>query len=69
MRKALIVIIYVNDILIYGKSKDEIHNLIKCLKKDDIALHKMEQQKGYSGSMYKMNGTRLHYCKKVYLKG
>ncbi len=34
------VIIYVDDILIYGKSGAEINNLIKLIKQDNIVLHK-----------------------------
>ncbi len=40
MTKTLIVIIYVDYTLIYGRSTEEIDNLIKCLTKDDIALNK-----------------------------
>ena len=40
LSRSLIVVIYVDDILIYGKSASEIDALIKELKKDDISLHK-----------------------------
>ncbi len=36
--KSLIVIIYVDGILIHGKSDDEINELMERLKQDDIAL-------------------------------
>jgi hypothetical protein len=49
MSKTLIMIIYVDDILIYGRSTDGIDNLIKCLKKDDIALNKEGMAEGYLG--------------------
>ena len=49
MNNSLIVIIYVNDILIYGQSEVEIDNLIKQLKNDNIALHKEGTAEGYLG--------------------
>ncbi len=49
MSKTLIVIIYVDNILIYGRLTDKIDNLIKHLKKDDIALHKKGIAEGYLG--------------------
>jgi hypothetical protein len=41
--------IYVNDILIYGRSEAEIDNLIKRLKNDGIAFHKEGTGEGYLG--------------------
>jgi hypothetical protein len=49
MNKLLIVIVYVNDILIYGRSEAEIDDLIKRLKKNNIALHKEGTAEGYLG--------------------
>jgi hypothetical protein len=49
MNNSLIVIIYVNDILMYGQSEAEIDNLIKRLKNDGIALHKEGTAEGYLG--------------------
>jgi hypothetical protein len=49
MSKTLIVIMYVVNILIYGRSTDEIDKLIKRLKKDDIALNKKVTAEGYLG--------------------
>ncbi len=49
MNETIIVIIYVDDILIYGKSEAEIDKLIKSLKSDDIALHKEGTAEGYLG--------------------
>jgi hypothetical protein len=43
----LIVIIYVNDILIYGKNKTEIDDFIKRMKTEDVALHKEGTTTGY----------------------
>jgi hypothetical protein len=45
----LIVIIYVNDILIYGQNKNEIKDFIKRMKTEDVALHKEGTTKGYLG--------------------
>ncbi len=47
--KSLIVIIYVDDILIYGKSMKEIDHLMENFKQDDIALHKEGMAEGYLG--------------------
>ncbi len=44
---SLIVIIYVDDILIYGKSMKEIDHQMENLKQDDIALHKEGTAEGY----------------------
>jgi hypothetical protein len=49
VRKSLIVIIYVDDILIYGKSDMEINDLIERLKRDEIALHCKGTAEGYLG--------------------
>jgi hypothetical protein len=45
----LIVIIYVNNILIYGKNENEINSFIKQMKTEDVALHKEGTAKGYLG--------------------
>ncbi len=49
MNETIIVILYVDDILIYGKSEAEIDKLNKCLKSDDIALHKEGTAEGRLG--------------------
>ncbi len=49
MNETIIVIVNVDDILIYGKSEAEIDKLIECLKSDDIALHKEGTAEGYLG--------------------
>ncbi len=59
MNNALIVIIYVNDILIYGRSEVEINNLIKQLKNDDIALHKEGSAEGYLGVDIQKDGQHI----------
>jgi hypothetical protein len=47
--KNLIVVIYVDDILIYGRTAAEIDALIVNLQKDDISLNKEGTAEGYVG--------------------
>jgi len=49
MSKSLIVIIYVDDILIYGKTEEEINAFIEGMKKEDVALHREGTAEGYLG--------------------
>jgi hypothetical protein len=49
MNETIIVIVYVDDILIYEKSEAEIDKSIECLKSDDIALHKEGTAEGCLG--------------------
>jgi hypothetical protein len=64
------MIIYVNNILIYGKSTEEIDNLIKRLKKDNIALHKEGAWKRVTlGWIYSRMETRSHYNKRGWPNG
>jgi hypothetical protein len=64
MNETIIVIVYVDDILIYGKSEAEIDKLIECLKSDDIALHKEGTVEGYLGvDIQKKKGKSLSYRK------
>ena len=49
MSNSLIVIIYVDDILIYGRTDDEINNFIERMKSEDVALHREGTAKGYLG--------------------
>ena len=49
MNESLIVIIYVDDVLVYDKQEADINNLIQSLKNDDIALHKEGTAEGYLG--------------------
>jgi hypothetical protein len=39
----------VNNILKYGKSKDEINDFIERMKTEDVALHKEGSAEGYLG--------------------
>jgi hypothetical protein len=59
LSKSLIMVIYVDDILIYGKSASEIDALIKDLKKDDISLHKEGTAEGYLGIDMTRNGGTI----------
>jgi hypothetical protein len=45
--KSLLVIIYVDDILFYGRSDAEINDFIEGLKHDEIALHHKGTGEGY----------------------
>jgi hypothetical protein len=43
------VIIYVDDILIYGREEKEINNFIAQMRTEDVALHKEGTAEGYLG--------------------
>jgi hypothetical protein len=53
------VVIYVDDVLIYGKSATEIDMLIEDLKKDNLSLHKEGTAKGYLGVDITRNGNTI----------
>jgi hypothetical protein len=55
----LIVIIYVNNILIYGKNKNEINSFIKQMKAEDVALHKEGTAEGYLGVDIQRDGQKI----------
>jgi hypothetical protein len=57
--KLLIVIIYIGDILFYGKSDTEINDLIKRLKLDEIALHRKRTVEGYLGVDIQQNENQI----------
>ena len=57
--KLLVIIIYVDDILIYGKSDAEIDDLIDRLKRDNIALHKEGTAEGYLGVDIQRDGNQI----------
>jgi hypothetical protein len=59
LSKSFIVVIYVDDILIYGKSASEIDALVKDLKKDDTSLHKEGTAEGYLGINITRNGSTI----------
>jgi hypothetical protein len=55
----LIVIIYGDDILIYGRSDTEINDLIEGLKRDEIALHCKGIAEGYLGVDIQRDGNQI----------
>jgi hypothetical protein len=55
----LIVKIYVDNILIYGKSKDKIIDFIERMKTEDVALHKEGTTEGYLGVDTQHNGIAI----------
>jgi hypothetical protein len=63
--KRLIVVIYVDDVLIYGISVKEIDELIENLKKDDISLHKEGTAEGYLGVDIQKKAARSPSFKKA----
>ncbi len=56
---SLIIIIYVDDILIYGRSDAEINDLIEGLKRDKIALHRKGTAEGYLGVDIQRDGNQI----------
>ncbi len=59
MNDSLIVIIYVDDILIYAQTEVEFDSLIEKLKNDDIALHKEGTAEGYLGADIQQDGNNI----------
>jgi hypothetical protein len=59
MNKTLIVIIYVDDILIYGHNETDIDELIEKLKKEGVALHKEGTAEGYLGVDIRRKGSLI----------
>jgi hypothetical protein len=59
MNKSLIIIVYVDDILIYGWSEAETDDLIKHLKNNNIALHKEGTAEGYLGVDIQRDGDNI----------
>ncbi len=55
----MIVIIYVDDILIYCKSEDEINNFTGRMKTEDVALNKEGSADGYLGVDIQCNGRQI----------
>jgi hypothetical protein len=49
LSSTLIVVIYVDDIFIYGREEKEIDNFIARMKTEDMALHKEGTAEGYLG--------------------
>jgi hypothetical protein len=61
MNEKLIVIIYVDDILIYGRKgkESQIDELIEALKKEEVALHKEGTAEGYLGVDIQRDGNQI----------
>jgi hypothetical protein len=59
MSTSLIVIIYVDDILFYGRCDEDITKLIKQLQKEEVALHCEGTAEGYIGNDIQRNGRQL----------
>ncbi len=59
MNQSIIIIVYVIDILIYGRSEAEIDKLIERLKNDNIALHKEGTAEGYLGVDIQRDGDNI----------
>jgi hypothetical protein len=57
--KTLIVIIYVDDILIYCKDEAEIDDFINRMRSEDVALHKEGTADGYLGVDIHREGTKI----------
>ena len=57
----MIVIIYVDDILIYCKSEDEINDFIHRMKTEDVALNKEGSADGYLGVDIQCNGRQITF--------
>ena len=57
--KLLMVIIYVDDILIYGRSDAEINDLIEGLKHDEIVLHRKGTAEGHLGVDIQWDGNQI----------
>ncbi len=51
--------IYVNDILIYGKNINEINSFIEQMKTEDVVLHKEGTAKGYLGVDIQRDGQKI----------
>jgi len=56
MNKNLIVIIYVDDILIYGRDDKTINDFIENMKNEGVALHREGTAEGYLGVDIQYNG-------------
>ena len=59
MNKLLIFIVYIDDILIYGRSEAKIDDLIKRLKNSNISLHKEGTVEGYLGIDIQRDGDNI----------
>ncbi len=61
LSSTLIVVIYVNDILIYGKTESAVDKFIDDMKAKGVALHKERTAEGYLGVDIKRNGKTITF--------
>ncbi len=61
MSTTIIFIIYVDDILIYCKSKDEVNDFICQMKTEDVALNKEGSADGYLSVDIQCNGHQITF--------
>jgi hypothetical protein len=61
MSSSLLVIIYVDNILIYGKSEDKINHFNGHMKTEDVALNKEGTVEGYLGVDIQQHGNQLTF--------
>ncbi len=61
LSSSLIVIIYVDDILIYGCNENEIDDYIARMKTEDVALHKEGTSEGFLGVDIQRNGNQITF--------
>ncbi len=61
MRKTITVIIYFDDILIYGKTDNEISDFIALMKNKDVALHREGTAEGYFGVEIKSDRNKATF--------
>ncbi len=60
------MIIYVNDILIYGQDEKEIDHFIARIKAEDVALHKEGTNEGYLGvDIHQITFTQIGLTKRI----
>ncbi len=55
------MIIYVDDILIYGCNNKEIDDFIDRMKTEDVALHKEGTAEGYLGVDIQRDGNKITF--------
>jgi hypothetical protein len=61
LSSTIIVIIYVDDILIYGRDDKEIDDFINRMKTEDVALHKEGTAEGYLGVDIQRDGNKITF--------
>jgi hypothetical protein len=61
LSSSLIVIIYVDNILIYGCNEKEIDDFIARMKTEEVALHKGGTAEGYLGVDIQQNGNQITF--------